>query len=55
LLGLGEHERITGFIHVGTPKLETPERERPDPAALLSDWIAPRRTGTPVDEGRGKP
>lgn len=69
LLGLGEHERITGFIHVGTPKLEAPERERPDPAALLSDWIAPRReeiqsathhgaprrAGTPVDEGRGKP
>lgn len=54
LLGLGEHERITGFIHIGTPKLETPERERPDPAALLSDWIAPR-PGAPADEGRGKP
>ena len=68
LLGLGEHERITGFIHIGTPKLETPERERPDPAALLSDWTAPRReeiqsaanhdaprrAGTPADEGRGK-
>lgn len=38
LLGLGDEERITGFIHVGTPKLEAPERERPDPAALLSDW-----------------
>ena len=69
LLGLGEHERITGFIHIGTPKLEAPERERPDPAALLSDWIAPRRdgiqsatsheapqrAGTDADEGRGKP
>ena len=68
LLGLGEHERITGFIHIGTPKLEAPERERPDPAALLSDWIAPRReeiqsatnhdapqrAGTDADEGRGK-
>ena len=53
-LGLGEHERIAGFIHIGTPKLETPERERPDPAALLSDWIAPR-PGAPADEGRGKP
>jgi nitroreductase len=40
LLGLDEHERITGFIHIGTPKLEAPERERPDPATLLSDWIA---------------
>ncbi len=38
-LGLVEHERITGFIHIGTPKLEAPERDRPDPRALLSDWI----------------
>ena len=32
-------KRITGFIHIGTPKLEAPERERPDPRALLTDWI----------------
>jgi nitroreductase len=38
LLGLGEDERIAGFIHIGTPKLEAPERERPDPRALLTDW-----------------
>jgi len=38
LLGLGEGERIAGFIHIGTPRLEAPERERPDPAALLTDW-----------------
>ena len=38
LLGLGDDERIAGFIHVGTPKLEAPERERPDPRALLADW-----------------
>jgi nitroreductase len=38
LLGLGDDERIAGFIHVGTPKLEAPERERPDPRALLTDW-----------------
>lgn len=37
-LGLGEHERITGFIHIGTPKLEAPERERPQPEDLLTDW-----------------
>ncbi len=68
LLGLHEHERITGFIHIGTPKLETPERERPDPAALLGDWVAspreeiqsatnhvaPQRAWTHADEGRGK-
>lgn len=38
MLGVAEHEKIIGFIHIGTPKLEAPERERPDAAALLSDW-----------------
>jgi nitroreductase len=42
LLGLGADERIAGFIHIGTPKLEVPERDRPDPQALLSDWTPPR-------------
>jgi nitroreductase len=37
-LGLDTHERIVGFIHIGTPRLAAPERERPDPAALLEDW-----------------
>lgn len=37
-LGLTEGEQIAGFIHIGTPKTEVPERERPDPAALLQDW-----------------
>ena len=37
-LGLGEHEHIVGFIHIGTPKLEAPERERPDPRTLLTEW-----------------
>ena len=38
LLGLHDDEKIVGFIHVGTPKLEAPERDRPDAGALLSDW-----------------
>ena len=38
LLGLGADERIAGFIHIGTPRIEAPERERPDPRALLTDW-----------------
>jgi nitroreductase len=38
LLGLTDDERVAGFIHIGTPKLEAPERDRPDPAALLTDW-----------------
>lgn len=37
-LGLVEDERIVGFIHIGTARSEVPDRERPDPRALLSDW-----------------
>lgn len=37
LLGLSGDERIVGFIHIGTPKLEVRERERPDVRALLGD------------------
>lgn len=37
-LGLGEHERILGFIHIGTPNQRPAGRPRPDPQALLSDW-----------------
>lgn len=37
-LGLAADEKIAGFIHIGTPKLEAPERERPDPRDLLEDW-----------------
>lgn len=37
-LGLGEHERVVGYIHIGTPKLDAPERERPDPRELLTEW-----------------
>lgn len=40
-LGLGEDEAIVGFVHIGTPTLEAPERERPDPAGLLSEWTPP--------------
>ncbi|MFT3755083.1 MAG: nitroreductase [Pseudoxanthomonas sp.] len=38
VLGLQDGETIAGFIHIGTPKLTMPERERPDVAALLSSW-----------------
>jgi len=38
LLGLGPDERIVGFIHIGTAKTNAPERDRPDPRSLLSDW-----------------
>lgn len=38
VLGLDEGERIAGFVHIGTPARDVPERERPDPRALLVDW-----------------
>jgi nitroreductase len=41
LLGLGESEKPVGFIHIGTPRIDAPERDRPDARALLSDWTAP--------------
>jgi len=37
-LGLADGEGIAGFIHIGTPRTDVPERDRPDPAALLQDW-----------------
>ena len=37
-LGVSADEVVAGFIHIGSTQLEAPERERPDPAALLTDW-----------------
>ena len=37
-LGLDGHERVVGYIHIGTPKLDAPERDRPDPRELLAEW-----------------
>ena len=38
-LGLGPDETVLGFIHIGTPAEAAPERQRPDAASLLGDWI----------------
>lgn len=40
VLGIGDDEVVAGFIHIGTAQTEAPERERPDAAALLSDWTS---------------
>lgn len=37
-LGLADDEQVVGFVHIGTPQLQAPERDRPDPLALLSEW-----------------
>ena len=37
-LGLHADEQLVGTIAIGTPQLEVPERDRPDPRDLLQDW-----------------
>jgi len=37
-LGVGENECVAGFVHIGTPQADVPERDRPDPRELLSEW-----------------
>lgn len=37
-LGLSTDEQLVGTIAIGTASVDAPERERPDAAALLSDW-----------------
>jgi nitroreductase len=38
ILGLADHEQVIGFIHIGTPIIEIPDRDRPALADLLSSW-----------------
>ena len=38
LLHLDEHEQVIGFIHMGTPQVDVPDRDRPALAGLLSTW-----------------
>lgn len=37
-LGLSADEQLAGTIAIGTPQVDVPERERPDPANLLTEW-----------------
>lgn len=37
-LGLGDNERIAGFVYVGTPTERSEERERPALADIVSHW-----------------
>jgi nitroreductase len=41
LLGLASNEGVIGFVHMGTPQTEIPDRERPALDSLLSAWKAP--------------
>lgn len=37
-LGVDRCERIAGFVYIGTPSAEAPERPRPDMAVKVTDW-----------------
>jgi nitroreductase len=41
LLGLAPHERVVGFVHIGTHVGPGFERPRPDVATLVSDYSGP--------------
>jgi nitroreductase len=43
ILGLQPEERVIGFVHIGTFDNEPPERPRPDPRQLVSDYGGPER------------
>jgi nitroreductase len=38
LLGMEADERVIGFIHIGTPKLDVPSRERPCVDDITRSW-----------------
>jgi nitroreductase len=41
LLGLAPHERVIGFVHIGTFAGTAQERPRPDAAKLYADYAGP--------------
>lgn len=41
LLGLKPEERVAGFVHVGTVEGTRPDRPRPEPADVMSDYSGP--------------
>lgn len=38
ILGLASDEHVVGFVHIGTPKLEVPERNRPAMDSIVNSW-----------------
>jgi nitroreductase len=38
ILDLAEHEHVIGFVHIGTPQIEVPDRDRPALADVFSTW-----------------
>lgn len=40
-LGLLPHERAIGFVHIGTVSVAIPDRPRPEPASVLTEFAPP--------------
>lgn len=38
MLGLTDNEQVIGFVHIGTPQINVPDRERPALADVVSTW-----------------
>lgn len=45
MLGLAPHERVVGFVHVGTYSGPPVERPRPEPATVVADYSGPWQEG----------
>jgi len=43
ILGLAPHERVAGFVHIGTFDGSPQERQRPEPDAISADYSGPWR------------
>lgn len=41
LLGLEPHERVVGFVHIGTHRGDVPDRPRPAASSIVQDWVEP--------------
>lgn len=40
ILKLTENEHVIGFVHMGTPQIEVPDRDRPALADVFSTWTS---------------
>ena len=38
VLGLGEDEQVVAIVHIGTPQIDVPDRDRPALSDVLSTW-----------------
>lgn len=45
LLGLAPDERVVGFVHIGSHPGGTPDRPRPEPSTIVSDYLGPWENG----------